>query len=106
MISSETLCLATDEQIQRILTDLGGVEVDVVVTVRDPARQVPAEYQEGVKHGRRMSYPAFLETILGRGQPRRATSAGPPATASGTPRTRSPSSTAGPRTSAPSAATS
>jgi hypothetical protein len=64
VISSETLCLATDEQITRILTDLPGVEVDVVVTVRDPARQVPAEYQEGVKHGRRMSYPTFLETVL------------------------------------------
>ena len=51
VISSETLCLATDDQVQRILADLAGVEVDVVVTVRDPARQVPAEYQEGVKHG-------------------------------------------------------
>lgn len=64
VISSETLCLATDAQIQRILVDLEGVEVDVVVTVRDPARQVPAEYQEGVKHGRRMSFPAFLDTVL------------------------------------------
>jgi hypothetical protein len=72
VISSETLCLATDEQIQRILTDLAGVEVDVVVTVRDPARQVPAEYQEGVKHGRRMSYPRFLETVLGEEGPRGA----------------------------------
>ena len=41
----------------------------MVVTVRDPARQVPAEYQEGVKHGRRMSYPTFLETILGEQAP-------------------------------------
>ncbi|GAB3257405.1 hypothetical protein [Nocardioides dilutus] len=64
VISSETLCLATDEQIRRILADLDGVEVHVVVTARDPARQVPAEYQEGVKHGRRMSFPRFLETIL------------------------------------------
>jgi hypothetical protein len=73
VISSETLCLATDAQIRRILTDLGGVSgdvaVDVVVTVRDPARQVPAEYQEGVKHGRRMSYPKFLDTILSDEEP-------------------------------------
>lgn len=69
VISSETLCLATPDQIERILTDLAGVEVDVVVTVRDPARQVPAEYQEGVKHGRRMSYPAFLDTILAEDEP-------------------------------------
>lgn len=64
VISSETLCLATDEQIARILGDLSGVEVDVVVTVRDPARQVPAEWQEGVKHGRRMGYDEFLDTVL------------------------------------------
>ena len=64
VISSETLCLAGDEQIARILDDLSGVEVDVVVTVRDPARQVPAEWQEGVKHGRRMGYDEFLDTVL------------------------------------------
>ena len=64
VISSETLCLATQEQIARILGDLPGVDVDVVVTVRDPARQVPAEWQEGVKHGRRMGYDEFLDTVL------------------------------------------
>lgn len=77
VISSETLCLATDEQIGRILADLdgvsGGVEVDVVVTVRDPARQVPAEYQEGVKHGRRLSYPRFLDAVLAEDGDRGAT---------------------------------
>jgi len=74
IVSSETLCLATDDQIRRILADLQGVDVDVVVTVRDPARQIPAEWQEGVKHGRRPSYPRFLETILGdeAAQPKRA----------------------------------
>ncbi len=65
VVSSETLCLASDDQIRRILADLQGVDVDVVVTARDPARQIPAEWQEGVKHGRRPSYPRFLETILG-----------------------------------------
>ena len=64
VISSETLCLATEEQIARILGDLPGVDVEVVVTVRDPARQVPAEWQEGVKHGRRMGYDEFLDTVL------------------------------------------
>ena len=64
MISSETLCLATPEQIDRILTDLDGVDVDVVVSVRDPGRQLPAEWQEGVKHGRRGSFDDFLATVL------------------------------------------
>lgn len=69
VISSETLCLATDEQIARILGDLPGVDVDVVVTLRDPARQVPAEWQEGVKHGRRMGYDDFLDTVLAEQEP-------------------------------------
>ncbi len=69
VISSETLCLASDEQIARILGDLAGVDVDVVVTVRDPARQVPAEWQEGVKHGRRMGYAEFLDTVLDEAAP-------------------------------------
>ncbi len=67
VLSSETLCLASARHVERILTDLhehGVEEVDVVVTVRDLARQLPAEWQEGVKHGRRGSYPAFLRTVL------------------------------------------
>jgi hypothetical protein len=64
VVSSETLCLADDDQVARILDDLDGVEVDVVVSARDLARQVPAEWQEGVKHGRRVAYPAFLRTVL------------------------------------------
>ncbi|CAA9365714.1 MAG: hypothetical protein AVDCRST_MAG36-3062 [uncultured Nocardioidaceae bacterium] len=67
VLSSETLCLARPRHVRRVLTDLAehGVEqVDVVVTVRDLARQLPAEWQEGVKHGRRGSYPAFLRAVL------------------------------------------
>jgi hypothetical protein len=70
IISSETLCLATPAQISQIVADLGEVDIDVVVTVRDLARQVPAEYQEGVKHGRKMSYPAFLRITLAPDPPR------------------------------------
>ena len=67
VLSSETLCLAKPRHIERVLDDLRGAgleEVDVVVTVRDLARQLPAEWQEGVKHGRRGSYPDFLRTVL------------------------------------------
>lgn len=42
-----------------------GDDVDLVVTVRDLARQVPAEWQEGVKHGRSVSWQAYLRTVLG-----------------------------------------
>jgi len=67
VVSSETLCLAHPRHVERILSDLrdsGVEEVDVVVTVRDLARQLPAEWQEGIKHGRRGSYPAFLRAVL------------------------------------------
>ena len=64
VVSSETLCLADDAQVARILDDLVDVDLDVVVSARDLARQVPAEWQEGVKHGRRLSYAAFLSTVL------------------------------------------
>ena len=67
VVSSETLCLAQPRHVRRVLADLaaaGAERVDVVVTVRDLARQLPAEWQEGVKHGRRGSYPAFLRAVL------------------------------------------
>lgn len=72
VVSHEILCLAEDRHIARILDDLGAedIDVEVVVTVRDPARQVPAEWQEGVKHGQRMSYDDFLETVLAEPGPR------------------------------------
>ena len=63
MISRRPCAWPTPEQVARVLADLGDAgidQVDVVVTVRDLARQLPAEWQEGVKHGRRDSYPAFL----------------------------------------------
>ncbi len=64
VISSETLCLATEEQVRRIKSDLSPADIEVVLTVRDPARQLPAEWQEGVKHGRHGSYDAFLRAVL------------------------------------------
>jgi hypothetical protein len=66
VISSETLCLASEEQVARILDELSDHEVDLVLTVRDPARQLPAEWQEGVKHGRRESFREFLDAVLSR----------------------------------------
>jgi hypothetical protein len=46
------------------LAQLDGLEVHVVVTARDLARQLPAEWQEGVKHGRGLRFDAFLSRVL------------------------------------------
>lgn len=64
VVSSETLCLATPDQVARVVGDLEGCEVHVMVSLRDPVRQLPAEWQEGVKHGRRSAFEEFLGTVL------------------------------------------
>lgn len=69
IISHEILSTASPTQIDRALTSLGltpgadDVEVHLIVSVRDLVRQVPAEWQENVKHRSLVSYSYFLEMI-------------------------------------------
>lgn len=66
IISHEILATASRSQAGRALESLGhreGVEVHVVLSVRDLVRQIPAEWQENVKHRRTISYARFLEEI-------------------------------------------
>ena len=73
-------------------TSLGhpDVEVHVVLSVRDLVRQIPAEWQENVKHRRELSYGRFL---AGDPEPRSARAGSPPG--SGASRRSPTSSTAG-----------
>ena len=50
-----------------------GTEVHLVLSVRDLVRQIPAEWQENVKHRAQLSYGAFLDQIR---DPERATRIG------------------------------
>jgi hypothetical protein len=69
IISHEILAAASRSQVGRALGSLGhdrrgdGVEVHLVLSVRDLVRQIPAEWQENVKHRSGMSYARFLERI-------------------------------------------
>ena len=66
IISHEILATASRSQAGRALESLGhrdGVEIHVVLSVRDLVRQIPAEWQENVKHRRTISYGKFLEDI-------------------------------------------
>lgn len=71
IVSHEILATASRMQVDRALstltgdgpTDAGDVEVHVVLSVRDLVRQIPAEWQENVKHRSAISYARFLETI-------------------------------------------
>ncbi len=66
IISHEILATASRAQVGRALTSLGadqGVEVHVVLSVRDLVRQIPAEWQENVKHRSPLTFARFLERI-------------------------------------------
>lgn len=63
VISHEILAGATHEQVERAVTSLAPAEIHVVLTARDIARQVPAEWQERLKHQRRMTYSKFVRRI-------------------------------------------
>ncbi|CAA9371821.1 MAG: hypothetical protein AVDCRST_MAG60-148 [uncultured Nocardioides sp.] len=64
IISHEILSTASPTQIDRAMTSFGDdVEVHLIVSVRDLVRQVPAEWQENVKHRSLVSYAHFLDMI-------------------------------------------
>jgi hypothetical protein len=65
IISHEILAAATREDAERALFSLGypDREVRIIVSVRDLARQIPAEWQENVKHRRTLSYGRFLDQV-------------------------------------------
>lgn len=73
IVSHEILATASRAQAGRALESLGhgaGTEVHLVISVRDLTRQIPAEWQENVKHRAALSYRTFLEQIR---DPRRDT---------------------------------
>ena len=68
VISHEVFAGASEEQAKRAIKSLEGCDVHVVYTARDLSRQVPAEWQEQVKHRKKHRYAAFLKD-LGRDDP-------------------------------------
>ncbi|WP_299058287.1 hypothetical protein [uncultured Nocardioides sp.] len=66
IVSHEVLAAASASEVARALASLGhgdGTEVHLVLSVRDLARQVPAEWQENVKHRATLPYGRFLDKI-------------------------------------------
>ena len=65
IISHEILATASHAQATRALESLGhpGTEVHVVLSVRDLVRQIPAEWQENVKHRRELGFGEFLRQL-------------------------------------------
>ena len=65
LISHELFSPASADRAADALRDLDSVagEVHVVLTARDLARQIPAEWQQRTKHGRSQTFDDFLDTI-------------------------------------------
>ena len=65
VISHEILATASRTQAKRALDSLGhpDTEVHVLMSVRDLVRQIPAEWQENVKHRRTLPYADFLAQL-------------------------------------------
>ncbi|MDT0188210.1 hypothetical protein Q9S36_49280 [Microbacterium sp. ARD31] len=63
IVSHEIFARATPTQVERALSSLGDAEVHLVLSVRDLVRQIPAEWQENVKHRSHITYAKFLDTI-------------------------------------------
>lgn len=63
VISQESIGAATPSQVQHAVTSLAGTELHVVLTVRDFAGLLPAEWQETVKHRRSLGWEAWLDRV-------------------------------------------
>ncbi len=67
VISHEILATASRQHVARALESLGAssgdTEVHVLYSARDLVRQIPAEWQENVKHRRTTRYGEFLEIL-------------------------------------------
>lgn len=64
VFSNELFSNVEADGVPAALAALEGADVHVVVTARDLARQLPAEWQEGVKHGRGLRFDEFLRRVL------------------------------------------
>ena len=63
IISHEILSVAKRGQVARAMADLQGAEVHVVYAARDVARQVPAQWQESLKHRKRHSFRKYVRQV-------------------------------------------
>ena len=64
VVSHEILAHASRQQAEHALASLGeDSEIHLVLSVRDLGRQIPAEWQENVKHRSTLRYARFLELI-------------------------------------------
>jgi hypothetical protein len=64
VLSSEFFCQADGATARRVITDLGGDRVHVVVTLRSLTRILPSQWQQYIQNGFHFRYHEWLEGIL------------------------------------------
>jgi len=64
VLSSEFFSQADDATARRVVTDLGGDRVHVVVTLRSLTRILPSQWQQYIQNGFHFGYREWLEGIL------------------------------------------
>lgn len=68
VISHELFSTANDDHVRAIKRDLAGTDLHVVVTSRDPARQLVSAWQERLKHGDHRKFETIERSLHGRGR--------------------------------------
>jgi hypothetical protein len=63
LISDEELGLARPRHVRRVVRELGGDRLHIVVGVRDMARTVVSAWQQNVMTGSTTSWPTFIEAV-------------------------------------------
>jgi hypothetical protein len=64
LISHEILAAATPAQVASAMAEFKDDDVHIVLTARDLARQIPAEWQENVKHRGRRTFGKFMTLVV------------------------------------------
>jgi hypothetical protein len=67
MVSSEIFSLAPDARLPRIVEDLGGAGLQVVITVRPLARMLPSQWQQSIQNLEVADFTSWLERLIGPG---------------------------------------
>lgn len=67
LITHELLGPASEEQASFAVEALGGLDTHVVITARDMARQLPASWQQSIKHGGTRHLEDFVRDVIERG---------------------------------------
>jgi hypothetical protein len=72
VISQEFLCWASSDQIRAMVDSLAPTQVDIVLTVRDLVRLVPAQWQTAMRQRNTWTLDEYADAVAGQTQNKRA----------------------------------